>query len=188
MENQNVSLQSQTYPDLKSFLSAHRVIGDGVKFTHTSMCRGKYYVPDEDLESLYNLYTEATFKKGKEQRLTEKPNMISPLRVDLDFRYVGTGLERRYTREMIIGVAQKYMEPVEDWLFLEDKERLCFITEKPTPQETTKKTESGKKIYKDAFNFSLIERLDDLCALLPMLDQPIKKEHILLSALEIIFD
>ena len=148
MENQNISLQVEKFPDLKSFLAGHRSPPDG-KFTHTSMCRGKYFIPEEKMEEMYSLYTQDTFEKGKEQRLTEKPHDISPLRVDLDFRYTGNNLERRYTQEMIIEVAKRYMEPVEDWLFLEDNERLCFVTEKSNPQETTKKTEDGQKIYKD---------------------------------------
>ena len=68
---------------LQNFLDNHR--GDGV-ISHTSMDKGKYFIPEDEMTDFYTLYVEA-IKDDARLYLTEKPREIGPLRIDFDFIY-----------------------------------------------------------------------------------------------------
>ena len=63
---------------------------------------GKYAVPDDEYDVFLQLVHEHVFEKGKACSLLEKHKPLSPVLIDLDFRYVAGGpLRRRFNTEQI---------------------------------------------------------------------------------------
>lgn len=63
---------------------------------------GRYAVPEEEYDVFLQLVHEHVFEKGKACSLLEKHKPLSPVLIDLDFRYVAGGpLRRRFTTEQI---------------------------------------------------------------------------------------
>lgn len=73
---------------LSKFLKRHYMAIKGSVFTHTSMGkpRGCFYIPSESLDDFYRIYSEAV-DEGEEVYLTEANRHISPIKIDLDFRF-----------------------------------------------------------------------------------------------------
>lgn len=138
----------------EQFLIKNRATTSSHPITHTKIPGGKFSIKDEDLDHFYTLYKDAcgeAVSNDELPRMTEKPNYYSPLRIDLDFRYLDKTTDRRYTPEMIIAFIQLYMEIMEQWLTLQDDDRLCFVTEKPCAVVDTRKkaTDHGEYTIKD---------------------------------------
>ena len=82
--------------------------------------------------------------------LTEAPSQYSPVKIDLDFRYMSSSLKRRYTIEQIIQIVELYMEQFNDWFYeLDTNHRMVLIFEKENPR------------YKDSKDEGKEERLED---------------------------
>ncbi len=153
---------------LDNFLTEYRCIDKNTTPTHTRMRGGKWNIPDDKLENFYQLYTDVlesldTTEMDKVERLkyerflsfTERPEPLSPIKIDLDFRYLATSPERRYTSEMIEEFAKRLLTIVNPWYLLSGEENYCFITEKPCPTiDDRKKIEGdeGLKLIKDGIH------------------------------------
>ncbi len=149
---------------LNSFLTLYRSTVQK-DCTHTRMIGGKWYIPDEKLEKFYQLYSDVVREsldssldecdRNKYQQylsIVEKPRPLSPIKYDLDFRYIAHTPERRYTMEMIEDFILKVVSLVKSWYLVSNEDTYCFITEKPNPvMDTKKKIESDptKKLIKD---------------------------------------
>ena len=74
--------------DLRSFINKHKV-EKGKPYTNTSIGNPKVslYIPDEKYDEFLNIYSLA-LTNGIPLYFTEKPTEPSPLRVDIDFRFV----------------------------------------------------------------------------------------------------
>ena len=141
---------------LYRFLNNHIAKGD--QFTHTSMRSptGRFYIPDDDLKQFEDVYFDAVFNEKAHMHLTEAPSEFSPVKIDLDFRYMSSDLKRRYTIDQIVQFTQKYMEQFEEWFYeLNDEQRIVLIFEKESPKykdenEEEKEGEDQKeKLVKD---------------------------------------
>lgn len=140
---------------LKSFLVSRMVPKKGMPFTHTSLAPRKmtYLIDDENLPELYELYHKAIFIDKEYISLTEAPRTLTPIKIDLDFKYLvkngsDEDFKRRYDMDKIIEFIKLYMKNILEWYQLEDKEKLCFVMEKKNPT-LTDKVENGKRIVKD---------------------------------------
>ena len=124
--------------DLYLFLRQFPSDGRGQKFTHTSIGKptGSYNIPLSKLEEFYNLYTKTVFVDKVPVHLTEgiRDCTYTPVKIDIDFRYYGKTLERKYTTDDILEICKKYMTHLEEYLSEPEKEeREFFISEKPSP-------------------------------------------------------
>jgi len=98
------------------FLMRHTV-PKGNAFTHTSLGKpaGTFYIPAEAQNDFYKMYAQA-IDNGEEVCLTEKHRHISPVLIDLDFRFQinneeePESLQRRYTRKDVLDIAKVYAE------------------------------------------------------------------------------
>jgi P4 family phage/plasmid primase-like protien len=115
---------------------------------------GKWYVSDEDYPQFLDHLHDYLFVKDRrplnlvEQRL---PGGISPLLVDLDFRYSPEGaLKRHFTKEHIKRFTTMYAETLAELYQLTDPIRF-FVTLRPLPYEETKSNYPGK-ILKDGLH------------------------------------
>jgi P4 family phage/plasmid primase-like protien len=117
----------------KTFLRQHLCYPTkGDSWSHTSIVpRGSYNIPDDKLELYYQLYTEECFTNNQVLRMTEAQTEYTPVKVDLDFRYKTTSLERRYTQQHVKDVVALYSRIISEYYYIQDRELDCFVTEKP---------------------------------------------------------
>ena len=137
---------------LNTFLTQFRCITKEDRGTHTRMRGGKWTIPDENLEEFYSLYADlvnslnnpelSISEKDKIKynlNYTEHPRQLSPVKIDLDFRYLAKSPERRYNQEMLEDFVSRLITLINPWYLLSEEESYCFITEKPKPSIDTRK-------------------------------------------------
>ena len=114
-----------------------REVGKGEPFTHTSKikpCR-RYYIEGDDLDAFYEVYNQVVHDGGI-VGMTEKPEPVVPLIVDIDFRYSSDGGEvkryykPRHIRE-IVAIYQEIIAEIVD--NPTEKMMICCVLEKTAP-------------------------------------------------------
>ncbi len=115
--------------NIYKFLEEHSV-QDG--HTHTSMCnpKGSYLIEDYDLDIFYELYEKALF--DGELHITEKHNEISPMIIDLDFKYELEMFERKHKISHVEKIINMYISEICNLFEIEkDDQRLTsFVFER----------------------------------------------------------
>ena len=117
---------------LLSFLQEYQV-EKGSKFTHTSIYKpsGSFYIPFEKLDTFYDLY-EHCFNLNHDLHLTEKHAEVSPVLIDIDFRYPKTeSVSRKHTIETITKLLELYSEIISEYV-VADK-IVFYVLEKEGP-------------------------------------------------------
>lgn len=129
---------------LNKFLNPFKV-GKGEVSTNTSMGNPKmsYNIPDDKYDEFKILYT-ACINNGYDLHITEKPCEISPMRIDLDFRfdYDGENLIRYYKKEHIENIICEYSKIITDTFQIDDAIHI-FIQEKEKPSTFRSKIKDG---------------------------------------------
>ena len=107
-----------------------RVVQNG--HTHTSMCnpKGSYYIEEHDLDTFYEYYEKALF--DNELHITERHCEISPIIIDLDFKYELETFERKHKVNHIEKIVNLYVSEICNLFELErnDKRLISFIFER----------------------------------------------------------
>jgi P4 family phage/plasmid primase-like protien len=80
-------------------------VGKGQAYTNTSMGSPwiSLNIPDDEYDSFLDIYKKC-IEEGLDLHLTEKPLEVSPLRIDLDFRFENTNTE---TKKIQVGDEEK---------------------------------------------------------------------------------
>jgi P4 family phage/plasmid primase-like protien len=124
---------------LNEFTNNYRTVKSSA-FTHTSMMSpiASFYIPGPDEEKLINMYNDA-LKRNEVIHLTEKHRDISPLLIDLDFRYpnVDEYTTRHFKSDTIIKFVKIYIEEVAK--YVDEKQFEVYIMEKSAPVRDNKK-------------------------------------------------
>ena len=121
---------------LVKFLQPYETKRGEKLWTHTSKikpCRS-YYIQDEDLNEFYNIYN-TVISEGGTAGITEKPDPVVPLFVDIDFKCnLDNGIKRYYTARHIAEIVGIYQELISE-LAVEPTEKMyyCVVLEKTTP-------------------------------------------------------
>jgi len=104
--------------------------------THTSMGNpaGSYYIPFEEMDTFMSKYT-CEILSGRNMHITEKHNDISPVLIDLDFRYEKSSAEirRLYTAAHLKSFISSYLKILENYVVFTAEPRV-FIMEKVSPR------------------------------------------------------
>jgi P4 family phage/plasmid primase-like protien len=98
---------------------------------------GKFKVPDDEYDAFLSLVHAHVFERGKACSLLEKHKPISPILIDLDFRYAAGGpLRRRFTDEQIREFVAAYADAFARFFKpLPEAEPLhFFVMLKPAPE------------------------------------------------------
>ena len=135
------------------FLKDHEVCDDIADKTHYAFGHpfGKYWINDHDMVTFNNLYKRilsAYIKAGITDptlHIIERPRLVGPLAVDLDFRQAGP--ERLYDEDTIKFVVSKCNELIKKYVRVNQREIEAFVTEKAEPSHDEK-----QKNYKDGFH------------------------------------
>ena len=78
--------------------------------THTSIGKpgGAWHVSNEYLEHFYTMYADVCFKFNVDCHLTERHTEVSPILIDLDFRYDLEHPDRLFDIEFIKNIVKLY--------------------------------------------------------------------------------
>jgi len=136
-----------TSRDLESFLSKHRIF-PGDEYSHTSMKGGSWYIPYDNTAEFYDLYYDHV-KNGGAAHITEKHKFISPILIDLDFRYANTDAKRVYTAEQMKEFTAAYMKALSECVDL-SHDPTIFVLEKSSP-----KIDKDPAIVKDGIHMMI---------------------------------
>jgi P4 family phage/plasmid primase-like protien len=133
------------------FLARLRV-QKGDEFTHTSIVRpsASYYVPVDLSDEFFERY-EAALEAGEDLFLTERHREVSPVLIDLDFRWdidatasasastssavspTHQPLQRRYSRDDVEAFVKAYCDALAEFVELPNGRCRVFVMEKPGP-------------------------------------------------------
>jgi len=134
------------------FIDTHRVNERGeVSFTGMGTVKGKIFVKDDEYPTFLDLLHDYLFEQNKrplnlvEQR---RPDLLTPILIDLDFKYsAGKSLQRTFDLTHIHSFIRTYTENITHFYKL-DKPLRFFITNRPAPYEE-KKTNTLNRSIKD---------------------------------------
>jgi P4 family phage/plasmid primase-like protien len=135
----------QDLSSFNNFVKEFIVEGKNVEHTHTTFGPPwvKYNIPADK----YNDFTTAYSKLlGQDLFITERPQEVGPLLIDLDFKFQQKNKERQYTKNDITYVIEKYNKSIKKYFSVKKKHLKAFVFEKEKP--TTLK--NGK--YKDGIH------------------------------------
>lgn len=127
------------FSNLQSFLSTH-ICPKGKTPTHTRMpdkdlniYGASYYIPAEDLDEFYDVYSRHIWTEGRKEYLTEKQlEKNGMMAVDLDFRYNYDVEKRLHTKEFVDTIVIEYLETMKEvMLFDKETQISVFVMEKP---------------------------------------------------------
>jgi P4 family phage/plasmid primase-like protien len=132
-------------------------VGRGSAFTHTSLGKplGSFYIPVDVLGDFIKAYADA-IDVGEEIYITEKHRHLAPILIDLDFRFPGKLVTRRYTEDTILQICRIYAEEASTLFQL--SKFTFYILEKPNPTKTGK--DQDNKQIKDGLHIVI----PDLCS------------------------
>lgn len=120
--------------NLYNFISGFRV-EKGVDHTHTSFAKpsGAFYVPVSESERFMQLYRDA-LARNEDLHFTEHHRHISPVIVDLDFRYEPTATDaepqRRHGDAVVDRIVHTYARHLAEFVDTPDTFDV-YVTEKP---------------------------------------------------------
>lgn len=128
----SLNLSDSTKYDIFNFLEEHTV-QNGQTHTHTSMHnpKGSYFIKQSDLDTFFDLYEEALFN-GKDLHITEKHEEISPIIIDLDFKYELETFERKHKETHVSKIIELYINEIINLFDIDknDKRLTCFVFER----------------------------------------------------------
>lgn len=129
-ETDRPSLSNDAY---YSLLHKFRVPKGG-DFTHTSLGQpfGRFYIPHDHQQTFYNAY-KAALRNGLDIHMTEKHRHISPVCIDLDFRFNMNQAQRQYNTVHLENFIKMYVSALKDWVVLPNAVTI-YIMEKSSPR------------------------------------------------------
>ena len=122
---------------------------DNEKHTHSQPGKGSYRIDSKDLTTFYELIKEHIFDNGKKITIFEKIQNISPLVVDLDFKYKKKINGRQYNKEVLKEILNQIFMDIDELYTLTDEQKVCWIMEKNEPCIAPQKSYE----YKDGIHF-----------------------------------
>jgi P4 family phage/plasmid primase-like protien len=133
-----------------SYMSRYAV-SKGMEFTHTSIIKpsGSFYVSPDDWDDFISKYRLA-MRHGEDLHMTEKHREVSPVLIDLDFRFdKEKSAARQYTPDMVEAIIGTYVQALLDHLECPPQFEV-FVMEKPAPV-------CDKKLMKDGIHIVIPE-------------------------------
>jgi P4 family phage/plasmid primase-like protien len=142
---------TQNISDIISFLAKHKVLkGDDMSHTSMGYPSGSYYISYDNTPEFIKLYHEH-LETGGNMHLTEKHKNISPVLIDLDFRYkkLSDAVDRVYTQEHLREFLTEYMKCLNEYVEMND-ETTIYVLEKEKPTYDT-----DKDVVKDGIHIMI---------------------------------
>lgn len=113
-------------PMLAKFLNTHRT-KDKEEITHTRIGNpelgvygGSYTIEEKDSDRFWKYYHKHVFVNNKQEFLTEKQMKVGPIAIDLDFRFSPEVSDRQHGNELILDIAELYVEELKNLITIEE--------------------------------------------------------------------
>jgi P4 family phage/plasmid primase-like protien len=99
------------------FLKARKV-NKGQDYTHTNMSQplGCFNITLKDKHEMYQLLSKHIFQSKKNIGLTECNQTITPIKIDLDFKYPEDEIHRKHTIQTIKDIVKLYNQAIQHYL------------------------------------------------------------------------
>jgi hypothetical protein len=159
---------------LREFLENHKA--DKLS-THTSIAGGKYFIPDDDIDQFYKLYSESILDMNK-QYLTEISTPVGPLRIDFDFVYNSEVTEHKHTQDQVVAFSKVYMEKMKEFLVLPEKVDIYVMQKRRPTRDKKGRVKSGihivvpsicsRKYVEQRIRRELVKRMPEFFGDLPL--------------------
>lgn len=107
----------------------------GADFTHTSLGypKGSYFIPNSEFDNFMACYSHAACDAPHQHLfMTEKHKDVSPIVIDLDFKFNGCDTTRRYNENHVQQIIITYVKVIASILNIEYPVR-AVVLEKPNP-------------------------------------------------------
>lgn len=133
-----------TIEEFRKYLNGFKSEKGGIA-THTSIDKGRYNIPNEELPEFYRMIRKA-LANGVVLHLTEKPLDPGPMRVDIDFRFALPTIADRiriYTKEHVDRIVSAYFAELHEYLDAPIGGFRAYIMEKTGPVEHRQKLKDG---------------------------------------------
>ena len=116
--------------------------------SHTSYGKpwGKYYVSDDKTNEFISLYTIA-LRNGTLMHFIERPKLIAPLCIDIDFKFESIYQQRNYTTIHIKSLIKRVNDRIMKYINVTEDELISYVFEKHHPTHNVKHNQ-----YKDGFH------------------------------------
>jgi P4 family phage/plasmid primase-like protien len=99
---------------------------------------GKFHIPDSDYDTFMTLVHDHRFIKNQSCSLLERQKTLSPILIDLDFRYASGGpLTRRFTNTHIRDFVTVFSAALHRFMTIPDDQLQFFVSLKPCPEADT---------------------------------------------------
>ena len=137
--------------ELNKFLNRHKTENNDI-ITHYSLppLAGKYFIDLNELKIFHKLYYQA-INDGQNLYLIEKLPDISPIHIDLDFRFNKHYSNHKYKEIHIKNFITKYIEIIKNNFKIYDlDDTMCLVYEIEHPVTECK---NNNTIYKDGIHF-----------------------------------
>lgn len=149
---------------LEDFLRNHqhkKVPNSKSTHTHTrignkdcGLYGGSYFISEDELDNFYRIYMDKVFNDGTDDYLTERQakedDSVSPILIDLDFKYDETITKRQHNASTIESIIGVYLEKMKTMFhFNENRQIPVYVFEKKTINRLTK---DDKVIVKDGIH------------------------------------
>lgn len=149
---------------LEDFLRNHqhkKVPNSKSTHTHTrignkdcGLYGGSYFISDDVLDNFYRIYMDTVFNDGTDDYLTERQakedDSVSPILIDLDFKYDETITKRQHNASTIESIIGVYLEKMKTMFhFNENRQIPVYVFEKKTINRLIK---DDKVIVKDGIH------------------------------------
>ena len=136
--------------ELNKFLNRHKTENND-NITHYSLPpqAGKYFIDLNELKIFHKLYYQ-TIANGQNLYLIEKLPNISPIHIDLDFRFSEHYISHKYNERHITNFIKKYIEIIKNNFKIYDlDDTMCLVYEIDNPVTECK---NNNNIYKTIMN------------------------------------
>jgi len=147
--------------NLAIFLKEYRLIKNENKqyslpVTHTSyggMGSGSYHIPMDKINMFYELYN-IELRKGSIINLIERHDEVSPIVIDLDFKFSDEHSSRQFSDQIVKNIVSVYIDAIKEIWTLEDSKLNAFVFTRDEPYFANS---GDKTILKDGLHIMFPE-------------------------------
>jgi len=134
-------VSSKYSSDLSSYLKKFSIKDKNYNVLSMGSPKGKYRFVN--IENLFNVIHDAINKDNFNPHLTQKPDEISCITIDIDLRQPIDNMNRLYTDELFVKLANMCFKHIKDNLNVKDAQKLMYVFEKKNLSNNKGKMKDG---------------------------------------------
>ena len=145
------------YSALNQFLEGRKK-KENEQHTHSQPGKGSYKIDNHELGDFYELLKDSIFEKNDKITIFEKVQSISPLVIDLDFKYKDKINKRQYNTDVLNKIIIDIFTNINEFYHLSDDQKVCWVMEKREPCPAPQKSYESKDGIHFLFPYIVAEK------------------------------